>query len=104
MWIFDTIHGIQLAGNELARNENKQKNSIWFLYSNSMTNFEAFPWNISSSINLLLLKNAKESHHILVPISAYLFSSELFSNQIFLLVGNPLKALNHNQQTTLQNS
>ena len=25
MWIVGTIHGIQLGGNELARNENKQK-------------------------------------------------------------------------------
>ena len=59
MWIVGTIHGIQLGGNELARNENKQKILSGFWYSNSMTNFEAFPWNISSSINLLLLKNAK---------------------------------------------
>ena len=34
-----------------------EKNYLGFSFSNNMANFEAFRWNISSSINLLFLKS-----------------------------------------------
>ena len=39
--------------NKVAQNEKQKKNYLGFL----MANFEAFRWNISSSINLLILKS-----------------------------------------------
>ena len=42
--------------NKVARNE-KRKKLHGFSYYKSVANFEAFCWNISSSINLLLLKS-----------------------------------------------
>ena len=47
--------------NKVARNE-KRKKLHGFSYSKRMVNFEAFHWNISSSINLYFLKSAK--HHL----------------------------------------
>ena len=42
--------------NKVARNE-KRKKLHGFSYSKSIANFEAFRWNISSSINFLFLKS-----------------------------------------------
>ena len=51
--------GHSLGENKVvARNENKL---YGFSYSKSMAYFEAFPWNISSSINFLFLKSEKIS-------------------------------------------
>ena len=44
--------------NKVAQNEKCKKKLRGFSYSKSMANFEAFCWNISSSINLLFLKSA----------------------------------------------
>ena len=44
-------------GKKVARNEKLKKNYVGFSYPKSKANFEVFDWNISSSINLLFLKN-----------------------------------------------
>ena len=41
---------------------NNEKKLLGFSYSKNMANFEAFRWNISSSINLLFLKNFVEKN------------------------------------------
>ena len=45
-----------------------------FSYSKNLENFEAFCWNISSSINLLFLKSG-----IIIPLNLYIFL-HVFSN------------------------
>ena len=43
---------------------NNGKSNFGFSYVRNMANFEAFHWVISSSINLLFLKNVNENQHL----------------------------------------
>ena len=52
----DIDQNIHFGKNKAAQNE-KRKKLHGFSYSKNRANFEAFHWNISSSINLLFLKS-----------------------------------------------